>query len=306
MIDLIKNKIDNIENVVEGYIYLLHKFNDNSGIFLLNNKILFLEKNNNNEETDSIKTEYLNMNTNVIIENISEQTSFSPGSYNLVLFNKTNEIKELSTFLNLCESYSMDFTEITFKNFFFNIYNLFKEFRKDKELSTIGFYGELSVILFMYQSYGIDITNFWQTEGLTSKYDFVINDIPVDVKTTTSEKSFIIKHNQLFVDKKVFVILVNLIHDNSGETLDELIKKINDIDIFSNNFNFQLKIAKQKLKSYNDLDKRFGVSKRRLYNNQKLDKIDKIPRNISELTYKYDFTLQEESYFKELIREIYK
>lgn len=51
-------------------LYLLEKFNNKSGLFLMNNKFVFVEENINTYNLDGIETEFLTLKTSVNIESI--------------------------------------------------------------------------------------------------------------------------------------------------------------------------------------------------------------------------------------------
>lgn len=295
MIDNIREKFKKLEDIDNDSLYLIESYDDISGYFIHNQKIVFIMKNIEESKEDSIDTEYLKMKTDVHIESTINLPTFKADRYNLLYYNGDIMNDEFSLFINLCEMYQSNKDKVTFRDFFMAIYSLFKDVTQSKLFDSIGLFGELSIIDIIYRNYDIDLASNWHQGGAYSKYDIVTKHKNYDVKTTIKDgNSFRIKHKQLFNDDDNYVILVKLEINEQGITLDELIKNIRIKEPFSNNFTFQVNLEKDRLKIGKGLDLKYKFKMYQIYDIKDLTVIDSIPDNISSLSYDYNFSGEKE------------
>ena len=76
------------------------------------------------------------------------------------------------------------------------MYSFFQESQEKLRTDIVGLYGELYFIRYMHE-HNINLMKNWLTNGRYSKYDFVIDDINIEVKTT--EKNYL--YLELNIDK---------------------------------------------------------------------------------------------------------
>ena len=95
----------------DNAIYLLEKFNEYSGLFVRNRKVLFLVK-TNLEKNDAIKTEYLNLYSKLYVAPVAKESQFEAGEYNIIEYNGNFEDVVFKSYLELCSIYSNNFDKI--------------------------------------------------------------------------------------------------------------------------------------------------------------------------------------------------
>jgi hypothetical protein len=292
----IKEVLNKVKNEELNLIYLVESVDEDCGFFLHENKFLFASKNKDNEKLKEINTNYLSMKTKTHIDVVTNEPTFEAGEYNLLYFNHSIEDERLGLFINLSELYSEIKDKISFVNFFEQMQSLFQSSTEKNKKSLVGILGELYFIIKMFYL-GHDLSNSWLTTGKYSKYDFVLEDIKMEVKTTSSTNPiFKIKHDQVFSNGNVYIITVLISEDNSGLSIMELVEKIKEINTFKENFSFMAKLNSILFKMEDDLEtknKKYSLTEINIYDADSLHKIDNIPGNVFNLVYDYNFITEE-------------
>lgn len=282
----------------DGTLYLLEKVSNGGGFFALNGNALYMVPNTEACTSQNIKTEYLRLQTCTHISAFDGSSrSFDTGYYDFIeLFvgNKEDCLENLSAFVNLCVSYSIDSEEIDFISFFDSLVKLFQLPTEQQYKNLVGLYGELSVIKYFFDEFKEDFSKFWQTEGEYSKIDIVTPKINIEVKTTTTDiLAFKLKHSQLFDNNvETYLAAVSLSENNSGKSLNELIREMCNNPHYCNSLSFSTNVEREKRKiSPKEADrKRFVFKSVRLYNSNDICPFPVIPANISDLSYKIDLS----------------
>lgn len=269
-------------------LYLLEKFNNKSGLFLMNNKFVFVEENINTYNLDGIETEFLTLKTSVNIESIENDPTFKKGNYNLIIFKSEEENNEMNNFIKLCKLYSQN-KSYTFKDFFLSLYNIFQSKKADKNKNLIGLWGELYVIFYFKTNLNMEISNFWHL-NTNDKYDFILPKCSMEIKTTTTTDCLItIKHDQIFNDQNKVLAAVHCQSNNSGYSILDLIKLINKDKTVSQNIKFQLKLQQEIMKiDVEELEtKKIRIVDIKFLETNKIPTLQNIPENITNLVYQY-------------------
>ena len=284
----------------DGLIYLVKKLTDTTGFFVLNNHLLYIARNFENETAKSIKTEYLNLNTNVDIRAFAENQQFESGKYNILDYipseNGYNK-NDLESFVNLCSAHALYMKAAEFVKFFYSLINIFQYPAEQEYKNLVGFFGELYLIKFIYEKTGKDISQQWHKTGSEGKYDFVFDDFNLEVKTSVStEREVTIKHNQIFNAGNNFIAVVLLEKDNSGISTNQLIRELLHSKDYCNNFCFSVNLERER-KRISPADSEticFSVKEIVFYNAHDINPFSTLPDNISCLSYRLDLTEETE------------
>ncbi len=291
MINRLKEMLVEIE-MNEDYIYLLQKINAYSGFFIYKKKLLFMIANFDENKNQEIITDYLIMRTKIPIEAVSNDPSFVKGEYNMLLYNSEIDNK-IELFVDLCKTYLSNHHLMSFSTFFRTMYSFFQESKEKLRTDVIGLFGELYFMKQMYKERNINLTENWLTSGRYSKYDFVIDDVNVEVKTTEKETSiFRIKHKQVFNVQNVIIVTINIEKNNNGISLEDLDNFFKQNKEFNSNLTFMMVLENEiyNYKKNEELYKtKFNVCKLNMFKNKELTTFKSIPENVSNLNYDYDF-----------------
>lgn len=275
-------------------LYLLEIISSRGGLFALNGNIVFMTLNTENCSSTNIKTEYLHLATNIYVSafNMAVQ-SFENGYYNSIeLYMQEDDgfIENLNAFITLCYTYSSHTEEIEFSAFFDSLVTLFQLPKEQNYKNLVGLYGELSVIKYFYDNYKVNIANYWHTDGVNSKIDFVTPQINIEVKTTRSDQlAFNIKHDQLFGNvNETYLAAVTISENNSGLSLNELIDlMLADHDYFNNlSFAINIEAEKRRISPKDAENRKFIFKSIKMFNSADICPFVNIPENVSNLTYK--------------------
>lgn len=274
----------------DDVIYLVDEFCKDAGLFIRNNKFLYLVK-DGSEIQNAIKTEYLNLFSKVDISPVSNNHTFPSGEYSLLEFNGNINDEMFNSFLELCYLHSQNVRNVNIFDFFNSLISLFQIPHEQQYKNFLGFYGEIELIVQSLLRNKNLISNWHVGETDNCKYDFVFKNCNAEIKTIVSQELIVtLKHNQLFNKDKNYLILVQLEKNNSGKTLKELLQQLKEINTVKNDYEFWLKIEKERLK----IDKRsFEEEKLSLvdiyvYNANMIKPFEKIPTNVTKLNYDLD------------------
>ncbi len=274
----------------DNLVYLIEKFCDNAGLFVRNKKILYLVK-TEGEKIKSIKTEYLNMFSNVCVSPVTEKSNFSAGNYNIIEFNGKFDDVVFNSFLELCYIHSQNINSVKFVEFFNSLVNMFQIPHEQRYKDLLGFYGEI-LFLIKCKSLGYNIIDNWHKgEHNNCKYDLVFKLCNADIKTVISQELIVtLKHNQLFNSDKNYLILMQLEKNNSGKTLNELLFELKNDNSIGYNYKFWVKVEKEKLKiSPRDMEEeRFSFKNCFIYDTSAINPFPTIPLKVTEIKYDLD------------------
>ena len=291
------------ETPKDGTLYLVETFTSEAGLFIMNGNLLYVVLNTEKCEPLNISTEYLSLNTNVHISAFDPSVaSLASGKYNsLELIMKEDQINQnnLDAFVNLCSAHATHMHGQDFVHFFDSLVELFQLPQEQNYKNLVGLYGELAFLSYTYKMYNLDISPYWHTTGITSKYDYVLPKANLEIKTSSNcNLMFDIKHEQLFshADKN-FLVAVSIEEDNSGSTLNELINHLLSSGDYCNGIQFALNIEKEKrrISPIDSQSKRFLLKKVRLYAAQTINPFVNLPDYINNLTYQINLLPFEET-----------
>lgn len=279
------------ESPTDSNIYLVEKLSYNSGFFVSNQKILYIVASDDKSGCQNIATAFLDLNTNVHIESINDFQQFKSGSYHILKFNYDVENENFATFIKLCTAHSKYMNSSNFVEFFRSLLNIFQIKNDQAFKNIIGFFGELSVINFVFKKYKYDLSFFWHKDGSNSKYDFSLNSFNLEIKSSIKKDSAIeIKHDQIFNKDDNILCFANLEKSPQGQSLHELITELEHTQGVCENLNYFINLEKE-LKRINPIDydnEKFLVRTISFYDAKKINPFNFIPYNISNITYSLD------------------
>ena len=275
-------------------LYLLEKSSDRCGFFYFDEKICFLCKSEANSTIGEI-TEYLEYKPYINILSVENNSSFETGRYDILLLKEKDNVDLVGMFIGFCRTFAAD-PVVSFYEFVHSIIVLFNPTKKEAYLNCIGTYGELAFIKIMCEK-GFNISSYWHKKGVYSKYDFSLEKINIEIKTSEKDNTiFKIKHNQLFNSEPNYIGLVSIKESgDNGTSLKELVDYFKNEKVFSDNLLFQIALANE-LKKNIDKDayeKKFICTDIYCFDAKEIDTIKNIPFCISEVNYDYDFDLTE-------------
>lgn len=305
-----KNKLNSLRlssDFSQGQLYLVETINEQSGFLLGNEKLYFVIKNGGGD-ADSITTTYLSLRTNIHINTIENSPTFTPGYYDVLIYNIGLDDSYLESFVELCKMYINSSTAINFNEFFYSLLKLFEPSKETSFSNLVGMFGELFFIKKMFNDFGICLADNWHNSlGSNDKYDFSCPNANIEIKTTTkAEMVFSLKHSQIFNDCKNYIAVINIDLDNSGLSVADLYEYFKVTKPFDNNLEFAIKLEKEK-KKVAPLDfviKKFTLSKFNVFINSKLNTIESIPDCIDSIMYTYDFVGKESVPLEEVAKDI--
>lgn len=278
----------------DSTLYLLEKLPCETGLFASNGNVLYLVPNTEKCSSLSIKTECLRVETNIFVSAFNPSvSSFENGYYNYVelQISALNDIEEnLNAFVNLCLAHAIYTNGEEFMSFFDSLVSLFQLPREQQYKNLVGLMGELLLIEYVYQNYKEDLSQYWHVDGVSSRLDFTCPYANFEVKTTSTDSlSFIIKHNQLFINsEKNYLITIAIEENNSGRTLEELITRLlEDLDI-CNGLRFCVNLEKEKRRvSPTEINsRRFALKKIDTYPATTINPFVSVPDCVEDLSYK--------------------
>ncbi len=278
-----------------------------SGFFYCDNKVIYMIKNIDNIEAKSLSTTCISLHCNISIQSVCNHPTFESGYYNTIIFNSEVTCEEFHAFVSLCSSYSREYTNIKFDQFFFELSNMFQNKSEKSYKNVLGFFGELYFIKYIKQKYSLDITKFWHKKEVFQKYDFSNTKLfNCEIKTTLKEElTFTIKHNQIFNDDNVYIIAINIEENPVGDSVESLIEEILDENNYAVGINFKVALEAEKKKCHiDDMKKTFSVKNINCFNNKKMSSLINIPMCISKITYDYNFNFEENIKIEKIIKNL--
>ena len=113
-----KNIEQEFEQFDDNKIYLTELLSAQSGFFSHNGELLFIVFDENRDKANSIRTNFLELETHVYINSIENDNSFKSGYCNLIKFTGDSQSPEYNSFKDLCRLYSKNLDESNFFDFF--------------------------------------------------------------------------------------------------------------------------------------------------------------------------------------------
>lgn len=310
MIQKIREKFLQFNNN-DDFFYLIFAINSISGFFANRNSLYYAIKNTENLKAENIKTDLLNLQTNRYINTTDEKSTLKSNYYNLIEFKDNINNENFDSFINLCFMHASIAEQKPLNMFFNSLINLFQIPREQQFKNIVGLYGELSFILYIYQKYGIDLSVYWHNSGTYDSYDFKLRNVYFEIKSTLkNEPTIKLKHQQIFNNftNKIFLGIVQLQENIAGKSLLELVEEIEKIQPINLSYDFKLNLEKEKRKisSYDYKNKKMNVTSINVYKASDIPSIERIPNNITDIEYNYDFNSInkysiEKDFFKENI-----
>ena len=294
MLSSLKDSIANLPT--DGLIYLAEKLSETTGFFVSNKHLLYIVKNFDHEASQSISTEYVNLNTNVDIQAFAAGQQFRTGKYNILDFIPTEDgynSADLESFVNLCSAHALYMNATEFVKFFYSLINIFQYPVEQEYKNLVGLFGELAVIKYVYEKSGQDISTFWHKNGSNGKYDFVLDSLNIEVKSTDAfDEEVEIKHDQIFNNDNNYLAVVILEKNNAGISANELIRKMLADPNYCNNYSFSINIEKER-KRISPTDSEnlfFAVKNIAFYRAKDINPFSSLPDEVGSLSYKLDLS----------------
>ena len=277
----------------DNNIYLIEKLSEIAGFFISNQKFLYIVKNSEISINQNIKTDFIELNTNIEIFSVKDFRQFKSGRYNILSFNNLSSENDFESFVNLCKAHVEFMNSENIVNFFYSLMNIFQVTKEQSFKNVIGFLGELIVVKYLYKKLNFDVSSFWHIDGSESKYDFSLPNFNIEVKSTNSlNKLVLIKHNQIFNEDKNILATVFFNSSEQGFSLNDIIYELKTAKNAFKNLNFIMNIEKElKRISENEIcNKKFVVEKISFFNVKDINTIKQIPKTISDLQYHLDLS----------------
>ena len=174
--------------------------------------------------------------------------------------------------------------------FFYSLISLFQLPQEQQFKNALGLYGELKIIEYFYNNFEKDISPYWHKSGSSSKNDFTLEKLGLEVKTILSEELIVtIKHSQL-LNNRIFLCVVNCEKNDVGETLKVLSEKLIKNSSYCNGYNFNLALTKElkRISNSDFLETTFNVLSINIYDAAKINPFSTIPDDVTKLIYDYD------------------
>lgn len=307
MIDAIST-LEQIKNIPKDTsLYLLEKLSEKAGFFASNGDIVYIVRNEESCSPLHITTDRLCLITDVEISAATiSSTSFSEGHYNLLKYTLIKEkeaVNDLDSFISLCATHARHIEGLGFVQFFESLISMFQLPREQEYKSLLGLWGELFFMKKISELYGLDISNYWQTGGTYSKYDFTLPNCNIDSKTTKNNRIFEIKHEQLFAaPDDNYLCALTLVDDNSGLSLNDLICELHSNPSICNTLHFELTLERErrKVSPKEAAELRFSVKDWGVYKAAQINVFEYVPEEILKLTYNLDLSCKEKKKNAEL------
>lgn len=302
-IDKIK-KLINEQNLESDLLYLVESLSEDSGLFIQNSQVIFAKHSYSNESI-IIETNHLKLIQYVSIDSNKITSTFTSGYYDLIIYKGNIIDTNTQAFINLCSSFAK-LDSISFYEFFHSLVKLFKTSNTEDKNNYIGLWGELYVIYYFWTKYSVNLADYWHLSGTSSKFDLVINENLIEIKTSSgSDNIFKIKHDQLFSNRSSFIIVLNAIK-GSKWSINDFSSYFDSIEPFKSNFNFKYNRIKElmKIDDKSLLQLKLNCEKLLIFNTSNLDSITNIPDCISNLSYDYYFDSKKSLIITEFIRQI--
>lgn len=294
MLSVVKDAIE--KSPVDGLIYLAKKLSDTSGFFVSDKHLLYIVKNFDHESAQNISTEFIKLNTNVEVQAFADGQQFETGKYNILDFIPTEDgynSADLESFVNLCSAHALYMNSAEFVKFFYSLINIFQYPAEQEYKNLVGLFGELSVIKFIHEQTGQDVSAFWHKAGSNGKYDFVLDSLNIEVKSSAADSDEVaIKHNQIFNNDNNYLAVVSLEKNNAGISTSHLINELLTNPDYCNNYSFSVNVEKERKRiSPTDAENVFFTVKSiTFYRTVDINPFLSLPDEVRELTYKLDIS----------------
>lgn len=272
-----------------GKLYLIEKLSSKSGLFGMKDNLVYLNKSKINI-TYREQTKYIDLVFSVEIETVENDPSFEVGFYDMLLFKGDLNSDLSEQFSDLCRMYTLQ-DNTSLKEFFLGLVEMFSIDRKLKVKNAIGLFGELAFIYHNLKKNNLDLTKYWQYNGPTSRFDFSFPYSRLEVKTTSKqEEILVIKQNQVINSKNAFIAIVKIVDVIDGDTIKDIYERI--LCLLDNLSLLEFKLNVAKVWDFNDVEAnkiRFTVLGLRCVSVSDMKMIKRYPKEITNLTYNYNF-----------------
>lgn len=280
------------EAPIDNNLYLLEKLTENAGFFANEGNLIYMVRNNEQCSDRNISTDYIKMNTNIkVVPDKNENSTFLEDFYNILRLCKDKDSynnQDLCSFVDLCRAHANYLNGENFTDFFDSLVSLFQLPREEEYKNLLGFVGELFFIKKIFEKYNIDISSYWHTSGIYSKFDIVLPDKNIEIKTAKNSNDVAIKHEQIFSNSiNNYLVSVNISEDNSGITLNELVCEFKNNNQFSSNLKFLINIETEikKVSPKDAAERKFILNNYKTFHAATINPFPAIPKNVKNLNY---------------------
>lgn len=297
--------VDEIRKLMEGIgknpsIQLLVPLSDKAGFFCTEGRLVYMSLDTFDYSVESIDTDFLSLQIHVPIHAVDNSPTFHDGFYNIIVYKGEIGDDNSESFVNLCSLHAVQDKDLAFREFFYALISLFQLPREQTLKNAIGLYGELKYMQHVAEDFDIDISPFWHKRGPMSKFDFSNNNIGLEVKTTTADKSTTkIKHDQIFGDYACYLVTVECDESEIGESILDVISSMKNTASKFNNLNFVINIERElkRVSSQQLKEMLFSVNSIRTFKASDINPFISLPDNVFDLS--YDLDLSEKDAFVE-------
>lgn len=289
----------------DGLVYLAYPIDKQSAFFACDGRLLYAVVSSDTSAQERIETQFISLQTGVGLTPVEGAVSYPTAQYDIIELELMTDLRAVAAFVTVCAAYSDNADSQSFVDFFFSLASLFRPDTKQSTKNVIGLYGELWLIWTAWKSRRVDLSQYWQKTGTTSKLDFALDRFNIEVKSTVkAEDLVLINHEQLFGDDGNYLFFVRVEGTPSGKSVQELADEIKR-DGCMQTLHARLILEKELMQiEPKDLRRPFRVVESRLYDSRDIRIIDEIDERISGLKYVLNLAGLQESDFDDLLKQL--
>lgn len=221
-------------------------------------------------------TKYLKIYLNNVFD-VTFERKTNKKNLSLILLKKEG-IDFLNIFIRLTITINNVLSDQELLTYFLSLKDLFSNDSKKSIKELQGLYGELYSMVYLKEKFGIDISQYYQSED-KRKFDFSISDLKkIEIKTTTlPARIHHFKLEQLNVLRyDIMIVSIMLQKDDCGLSLSDLIHKTKEL--FCENLKLMLHIENMIRNIEIEVLGKIKYGKKFIDNNIKFFKANSIPR----------------------------
>ena len=273
----------------DGRFYLLEEITDRAGFFVVDGLPVYGVLASGHKPAAPVRTALLELNTGIDLLPICKGEETVVQTFDLIRTTIIPDQREADAFFTLCRDHAKGGSGLTLREFFFAASKLFRQKSAQGRRNAIGLFGELTVME-LGSKHGFDLSESWQKVGTESKYDFSLDELNIEVKTTTRHEMIaLIKHAQLFNEDRNVLCFCRIEKSPVGTTLSELAQRLKDGNVCFTTLESRLAIARELLAIEDgELKTPYKLVSITFYKCEDINPFLEISDRVSSLSYEYD------------------
>ena len=277
----------------DGLVYLVAELSHHGFFMICNGCITYAvpHRPETKASSSALKTDYISLFLGVELRPILDKKAVGePRTLDFIQIIKDANDREKLAFIDMCSAYEESNQDQDLRDFFNTLYSLFSTTPEESRKNAVGLFGELSLIQ-DFAAHEVDLSQGWQLDGLRTKYDFSIQGVNIEVKTTTAREHLVrIKHEQLFNGDANYLVFTQIEENPSGDTLRELIERLKNNVWCFNGMRERMLLEKSILAVRDEeLDRSYSVFERAIFSAIDLNPFSSdLPERVSRVEYILD------------------